>query len=45
MVNPYSRSEVVKLLRRAADHTSVGQRSIELSAQIHQLADYLEQED
>ncbi len=45
MINPYSRSEVVKLLRAAADHLAQGQPNLEIHSDIHFLADHLEQED
>lgn len=45
MIDPYSRSQVIKLLRQSADHLSAGMKSADLSANIHQLADHLEQED
>lgn len=45
MIDPYNRSDVIKLLRRAADHLSAGVKSADLSATTHQLADHLEQED
>lgn len=45
MINPYDRSAVIKLLRQAADHTAQGHVSIAICADLHNLADHLEQED
>lgn len=45
MIDPYNRSDVIKLLRRAADHIAQGQRNLEIHSEIHFLADHLEQED
>lgn len=45
MIDPYNRSDIIKLLRRAADHTSQGHVSVSICSDLHQLADHLEQED
>lgn len=44
-INPYDRTAVVLLLRRSADHIAQGVTNTELHSDIHQLADFLEQED
>lgn len=45
MIDPYDRETVIKLLRRAADHTAQGVPSQSISTDLHQLSDHLEQED
>lgn len=45
MIDPYNRDQVIKLLRRSADHIAHGITNSQLHTDLHQLADHLEQED
>lgn len=45
MIDPYNREQVIKLLRRSADHIAQGIPNNQLHTDIHFLADHLEQED
>lgn len=45
MIDPYDRTAVVLLLRRSADHIAQGIKNDEIHSDMHQLADFLEQED
>ncbi|WP_413454603.1 hypothetical protein ACLQ8T_10435 [Glutamicibacter sp. FR1] len=45
MIDPYNREQVIKLLRRSADHIAQGVPSHEIHTGISTLADHLEQED
>ena len=44
-IDPYNREQVIKLLRRSADHIAQGITNNQLHTDIHSLADHLEQED
>lgn len=45
MIDPYDREQVIKLLRRAADHIAQGVSSTQIHAKLHHLADHLENGD
>lgn len=45
MIDPYNRSDVIKLLRQAADHIIQGVKNPQIHSDIHLLADHLETGD